>query len=196
MMISDILLSNKVNHTIDIFDNQNRFTNEANFIKNIGQFIQEDEIRNYFNLVFGLAKPNGKKFLFETYNLDINKFINLIHKSAEISEYTSMGVGVRIEPNVSIAGKTQVGNFVNINRNVSIGHDCIIEDFVTINPSCCIPGQVHIKEGSEIGLGVNILNNVVIGKNTIVGAGSLVTKNLPNNVVAYGSPCKIIKENK
>jgi acetyltransferase-like isoleucine patch superfamily enzyme len=44
-------------------------------------------------------------------------------------------------------------------------------------------------------MGTNILHQVKIGKNTIIGAGSLVTKDIPDNVVAYGSPCKIIKEN-
>jgi maltose O-acetyltransferase len=44
-------------------------------------------------------------------------------------------------------------------------------------------------------MGTNILHQVKIGKNTIIGAGSVVTKDIPDNVVAYGSPCKIIKEN-
>jgi acetyltransferase-like isoleucine patch superfamily enzyme len=46
-----------------------------------------------------------------------------------------------------------------------------------------------------IGMGTNILNQVKIGKNTIIGAGSVVTKDIPDNVVAYGSPCKIIRDN-
>jgi acetyltransferase-like isoleucine patch superfamily enzyme len=44
-------------------------------------------------------------------------------------------------------------------------------------------------------MGTNILNQVKIGKNTIIGAGSVVTKDIPDNVIAYGSPCKIIKDN-
>ena len=44
-------------------------------------------------------------------------------------------------------------------------------------------------------MGTNILNQVKIGKNTIIGAGSVVTKDIPDNVVAYGSPCKIIRDN-
>jgi acetyltransferase-like isoleucine patch superfamily enzyme len=44
-------------------------------------------------------------------------------------------------------------------------------------------------------MGVNILDGIKIGKNTIIGAGSVVTKDIPDNVVAYGSPCKIIRDN-
>jgi acetyltransferase-like isoleucine patch superfamily enzyme len=45
-------------------------------------------------------------------------------------------------------------------------------------------------------MGANILNTVKIGKNCVIGAGSVVTKDIPDNVVAYGSPCKIIKKTK
>jgi acetyltransferase-like isoleucine patch superfamily enzyme len=44
-------------------------------------------------------------------------------------------------------------------------------------------------------MGSNIIDNVKIGKNVIIGAGSLVTKDIPDNVVAYGNPCKIVRKN-
>jgi acetyltransferase-like isoleucine patch superfamily enzyme len=44
-------------------------------------------------------------------------------------------------------------------------------------------------------MGTNVLNTVQIGKNTIIGAGSNVTRDIPDNVVAYGNPCKIIRDN-
>jgi maltose O-acetyltransferase len=50
-----------------------------------------------------------------------------------------------------------------------------------------------IGDGATIGMGSNILNQVKIGKNTVIGAGSVVTKDIPDNVVAYGNPCKIIR---
>jgi acetyltransferase-like isoleucine patch superfamily enzyme len=71
----------------------------------------------------------------------------------------------------------------------------VINDFVTINPSCSIAGYVSIGENTEICIGTTIIDGVNIGKNTIIGAGSLVTKDMPDNVVAYGNPCKIIREN-
>ena len=44
-------------------------------------------------------------------------------------------------------------------------------------------------------MGSNIIDNVKIGKNVIIGAGSLVTKDIPDDVVAYGNPCKIVRKN-
>jgi sugar O-acyltransferase (sialic acid O-acetyltransferase NeuD family) len=193
LMISEILLSNNIESKILIFDNQNRFSSEKNFIFQPYEFIYD--LDKYENYVFGLAKPKGKYFLLNQFVKFKNRFINLIHKSSTISTKCEIGVGVRIEPNVCVGPKTKIGNYVNINRNSNIGHHCIISDFVTINPGCTIVGDIILNNSVEIGAGTTILNNVTIGANTIIGAGSLVTKNIPNNVVAYGNPCKIIREN-
>jgi acetyltransferase-like isoleucine patch superfamily enzyme len=56
-------------------------------------------------------------------------------------------------------------------------------------------GFVKIGQGCLIGMGVNIIDGIEIGSNSIIGAGSVVTKNIPDNVIAYGNPCKIIRSN-
>jgi sugar O-acyltransferase (sialic acid O-acetyltransferase NeuD family) len=193
LMISEILLSNNIDSKIFIFDNQNRFSSEKNFIFQPYYFI--NSLDDHENYVFGMAKPSGKHFLFNQFVKFKDKFINLIHKNSTISTKCEMGIGIRIEPNVCVGPKTKIGNYVNINRNSNIGHHCMISDFVTINPGCTIVGDITLKDGVEIGAGTTILNDVTIGSNTIIGAGSLVTKNVPDNVVAYGNPCKIIREN-
>lgn len=53
---------------------------------------------------------------------------------------------------------------------------------------------VHIGKNVWIGAGVLIMPGVSIGENTIIGAGSVVTKDIPANVVAFGSPCRVIRE--
>lgn len=53
---------------------------------------------------------------------------------------------------------------------------------------------VHIGKNCWLGAGVIVLPGVTIGDNTVVGAGSVVTKDLPSNVVAYGTPCKVVRE--
>lgn len=53
---------------------------------------------------------------------------------------------------------------------------------------------VTIEDGAWIGAGVIILPGVRIGKNAVIGAGSVVTKDIPANVVAVGNPCKVLRE--
>jgi len=193
LMVSEILLSNNLNTKILILDNQKRFNSDEGFISHEYEFI--DSIGNLTNLFFGFAKPLSKHELFNSLKLDSKKFINLIHSNSEISVYSELGVGIRIEPETVISAKTKIGNFVNINRGVNIGHHCNINDFVTINPGCSIAGHVSIGENTEICIGTTIIDGIKIGRNSVIGAGSVVTKDVPDNVVAYGNPCKIIRKN-
>ena len=154
-----------------------------------------ESFSDFDNVFLGVYKSNIKKIVFDFFKIDLNRYINIIHNSTQISSTTTLGKGCLINSLVSIAAHTNIGNFVSINRNSSIGHHTIINDFVTINPGCNIAGNVDIGEKTLIGMGTNILDGIKIGKNSIIGSGSLVTKNIPDNVVAYGSPCKIIRKN-
>ncbi len=94
-----------------------------------------------------------------------------------------------LERNTIIKDNVIVGQFCNI------GHDSIIENNVRIMNNVCAEGYVHIKKGTFIGAGTNIRNRITIGENSLIGMGSNVVKNIPRNVIAYGNPCKVIKQN-
>ena len=150
---------------------------------------------DYDLMTLGVYQPSHKIKIVETLNPDFNKFMSIIHDGLDISYMSKLGRGVLINSKVSIAAHTTIGDFVSINRHVSIGHHTNIGDYCSINPGVNIAGNVTIGEGTTIGMGTNILHTVKIGKNSIIGSGSVVTKDIPDNVVAYGSPCKIIREN-
>jgi sugar O-acyltransferase (sialic acid O-acetyltransferase NeuD family) len=193
LMISEILFSLNLSPYFYIFDNQNRFNLDCNLMLYNYELI--DNLSNVNNYTFCLGKPSGKKWLSENFDLDVNKFINLIHKSVTISLFTELGIGIRIEPNTCIAPKTNISDFVHINRGCLIGHHCNIGKYSTLNPGVKVGGNVDIGESVEIGIGTTILNNIHIGNNSIIGANSLVTKDVPENVIVYGSPAKIIRHN-
>jgi acetyltransferase-like isoleucine patch superfamily enzyme len=95
--------------------------------------------------------------------------------------------------------KTDIGAFSYINAKKGV----IIEDGVQIGSHCSIysvstidntAGKVILKENCKIGSHTTILPGITVGRNSIVGANSLVTKDIPENVVAYGTPIKIIRK--
>lgn len=85
--------------------------------------------------------------------------------------------------------KVTIGNHVNIGANSAIG-DC--DDHPDLYKTK--PAPILIKDNVWIGMNVIILKGVTIGENTVIGAGSIVTKDIPANVVAAGNPCKVIKQ--
>jgi sugar O-acyltransferase (sialic acid O-acetyltransferase NeuD family) len=194
-MILDNLESNGVFPEIQIVNNLNLpvlapFGN-LNFKISIVPNIQSDE-----HFFLGVNKSNNKFLVNDHFQLEISRFINLIHKTAAISTTALIGKGCLINSLVSVAAFGKLGNFVSLNRNCSIGHHSELQDFVTVQPGANVAGFVSVGEKTIIGMGANILDGVSIGKNVVIGAGSLVNKNIPDNVVAYGVPCRLIRENK
>ena len=83
---------------------------------------------------------------------------------------------------------------MQINRSASIGHDTVAEYYVTFGPGCLLCGSCHIGAGSFIGGGATLVPKVRICRNAIVGAGAVVTKDVPDNAVVAGNPARLIKD--
>ena len=84
---------------------------------------------------------------------------------------------------------------VTIGNNVRIGANCVIMDgdFHLDDPRVSVPKPVKICDNVWLGYGVIVMKGVTIGENTVIGVNSVVTKDIPANVVAAGNPCKVIK---
>ena len=131
--------------------------------------------------------------------------------------FAEVGEGVYIEPplHANWAGKhVHLGRDVYFNFNVTLVDDAdiFIGDNTMVGPNTVIAtaghpvcpeirergGQfnipVHIGRNCWLGAGVIVLPGVTIGDNTVVGAGSVVTRDLPANVVAVGNPCRVLRE--
>lgn len=113
-----------------------------------------------------------------------------VHKS----EFVYIGKGTLICTGSIITTQVVIENHVIVNIDSTIGHDVVVEDYVNISPGVHISGYCTLKEGCNIGLGANILPRITIGKNSIVGAGATVTKDVPDNAVVVGVPAKIMRE--
>ena len=150
------------------------------------------------NFVLCSMISRTKRFLFDLYHkewgLDTSTFASLKHGSAVISGTAYHGSGLIIEPLSVISAYGRLGFSVTVSRNSSIGHHNYLADFCTINPGVNMCGHVKVGEGSTIGPGTTVFHGVEIGRNTTIGGGSVVTRDIPDNVLAFGNPCKVIKE--
>jgi acetyltransferase-like isoleucine patch superfamily enzyme len=94
--------------------------------------------------------------------------------------------------------KTDIGAFTYINAKYGV----IVEDSVQIGSHCSVysvstidnkQGRVHFKKNCKIGTHSTVMPNVTIGENSIIGAYSFVTEDIPANVIAFGVPAQVIK---
>ena len=124
------------------------------------------------------------------------EFTNCIHKSANISRHCEIGHGNVIMPGVSINASSIVSNHCILNTHSSLDHDSLMEPYSSLGPNAATGGNCSIGELSHIGIGASILQRVSIGRNCIIGAGSLVNKDTKNDSVYYGSPAIFISKRK
>jgi acetyltransferase-like isoleucine patch superfamily enzyme len=103
---------------------------------------------------------------------------------------------LKIGNNCGFSG-TVVGCFINIEigNNVRCGANTTITDSDWHNSDSRVgaPRSIVIKDNVWLGLNVIVMKGVTIGENTIIGAGSVVVNDIPENVIAAGNPCKVLK---
>jgi acetyltransferase-like isoleucine patch superfamily enzyme len=137
----------------------------------------------------------------------LSKFINLY--GCEIGENTKIGAFVEIQKNATVGKNCKISSHsfvcegVTIEDNVFIGHGVtFIND--SYPRATTEAGQLQterdwkvertlIKKGASIGSGSTILSSVTIGENAIVGAGSVVTKDVPANAIVAGNPARLMR---
>jgi len=145
------------------------------------------------NLLIAIGNNQIRKEKAILISKNVENFITGIHSQAIISTSAKIGAGSVIMPGVTINADSIINNHCIVNSNAVVEHDCQIEKYVHIAPCTVLTGGVKIGELSFIGANSTIFPGVEIGYNCIVGAGTIVRKNVPDNSLVFGNPPKIIR---
>jgi len=137
----------------------------------------------------------------------LSKFINLY--GCEIGDETKIGAFVEIQKNATVGQRCKISSHtficegVKIEDNVFVGHSVTFINDSYPRATTADGGmqtetdwkveQTLVKKGASIGSGSTVLSNIVIGENAIIGAGSVVTKDVPADAIVAGNPAKLLR---
>jgi acetyltransferase EpsM len=190
-----------------------KYTIEGYFVRDI----EDKNIRNNFrkkvleynfqnlnkvlNKNFSLFVAIGNNFLRKKIVDEISNYKNnifwenIISIDAIVDPTVKFGCGNLIMPGCIINAFTEIKNHCLINTGAIIEHENHLNNYSSVGPRAVTAGKVYLGQSSHIGIGSTVLEDIKIVENVIIGANSLVSKNIETKGIYYGSPAKFIRDN-
>lgn len=197
--------SGHANVIIDIIEKQNKYHIYGIFVDTPGMIGTKilgypvlDKIADFYGSTKGIIAvgDNFNRRLLANKIREIDprfEFISAIHPSSIIGRDVCIGNGTVIAPGAILNTNVKIGEHCIVNTKASVGHDVTLGDFSTLAPGSTIGGNTDIGNLSTVSLGASVIHKTNIGNNTVIGAGATVVKNIPDGVVAYGTPAQVIR---
>jgi sugar O-acyltransferase (sialic acid O-acetyltransferase NeuD family) len=120
-------------------------------------------------------------------------FPHLVDPTAVVASDAQLAPGVVVMAQAHVGAGCVLGEGSLLNTRASLDHDSRMDAYASLAPGVVTGGRVLIGRGSAICLGALLSNNLQIGAGTVVGAGSLVLRDLPADVLAYGTPARVVR---
>jgi sugar O-acyltransferase (sialic acid O-acetyltransferase NeuD family) len=144
-------------------------------------------------LVVAIGDNRIRQRLFESLRAQGERFVIARHPSAVIAPDVPVGPGSMICAGVVVCPGSKVGADVLLNTSCTVDHHNQVGDHVHITPGVHLGGEVTVGEGAFLGIGTSVIPRRTIGPWASVGAGSVVTRDVPAGATAVGMPARVVR---
>lgn len=120
--------------------------------------------------------------------------VTIVHPTAFVAESARLGRGAQVLAQSAVCVDVAMGDACIVNTGASADHECVLGDGVHLCPGARLAGCVVVEEFATIGTGAIVLPRIRIGARAHVGAGAVVTRDVPPGAVVVGSPARRLRE--
>jgi sugar O-acyltransferase (sialic acid O-acetyltransferase NeuD family) len=194
----EMLIEKKIKpkYLFDPFLKKPYFKNNLIFSYKKNDFIKFLKDSSHF--IVCIAREDGKSryMISKEFEKKLLKPISIISKKSDIHKTVKIGSGFVSLPKSYINRGTTIGDYTILNTGSMVDHECKVGNGVHLMGGCYLAGRVIVEDFVSVGATATILPDIKLGKNSIVGAGSVVTKDVKPNTVVVGNPAKYLRDNK
>ena len=169
-----------------------------------GQIFNGHSVLGTTDILYEFQKSNNICAVIAMQNGDVRKRIvdkfsnfdnweTLVHNSVNISDTSSMGKGCILCAGTNVSVNTVIGSHCLFNISATVGHDCIIGDYVSTMSGSCICGNVTVQDLAYLSTNCTVIPGKTVGIHSVVGAGSVVIRNVKDNTTVMGVPAKKVE---
>jgi sugar O-acyltransferase (sialic acid O-acetyltransferase NeuD family) len=167
--------------------------NELTFGRVVGddQWLLESDVAA--DIMIGIGTPSIRARVLQPYVAANSRFTfpNFVHPSAVLDpRYVALGRGNAITAGCVFTCDIHVGDFNLFNLQTTVGHDVEVASYAVVNPSVNISGRVTLEDRVLLGTGAQILEGRHVGLDSTVGAGAVVTSDVPLGITVVGVPAR------
>jgi sugar O-acyltransferase (sialic acid O-acetyltransferase NeuD family) len=147
-------------------------------------------------VILAIGDNRIRAMLFDHLRNTEEHFITARHPKSVIAANVDIGLGCMICAGVIVNTGAKVGDNVILNTGCTVDHHNHVESHVHVAPGAHLGGDVAVGEGVLIGLGAGVMPRCKIGRWTVVGAGAIVHRNLPDSITVAGVPARVVRRAK
>jgi len=150
------------------------------------------------DLALGVGMPttgpigglSARRALAERFRVRGYRFPVLLHPSAVVSPYATVGDGAQVMAGAVVQPGARVGAFAIVNTRASVDHDCRLGEGCHIAPGGTLGGNVQIGEETLVGIGAKVRQGIAIGRRALIGGGAMVACDIPDGECWTGVPAR------
>ncbi|MET0026486.1 MAG: NeuD/PglB/VioB family sugar acetyltransferase [Candidatus Thiodiazotropha sp.] len=159
------------------------------------ELLQDESFIARHLFAIGIGHPLARRRYGEWLQKQGAELPAIINPSSFVSPHAELGQGVLLMGMNAVNHGACIGDFAALDWQVTVGHGADLGKALFAGPGSRVAGDVVCGSETYLGLGCQVIEKVQIGKGCLIGAGATVIRDLPDHVLAVGSPARVIREN-
>ncbi len=155
--------------------------------------LEELKKRGIRGAIVAIGDNGVRRAMADILEADGFELLNAIHPSAQLANTVNVGRGVVIAAGALVCAHCQIGDYVILNTGCIVDHESMIGTCAHICPGVRLAGHVTVESGAFIGIGATVIQNLRVGFESVVGAGSVVVNNVDPMTTVVGVPASTTK---